>query len=75
MQDEVFLYLLCRHICRRVSSIWAINICMYVCVWVCACVRACVRACVCVFICPNPMYNTTLRTYFKNNLLSKQLQD
>ena len=36
--------------------------------------------CVCVRVCafeirPNPMYNTTLRTYFKNNLLSKQLQD
>ena len=30
-----FLCLLCRHICRRVSSIWAINICMYVCMYVC----------------------------------------
>ena len=28
-----FLYLLCRRICRRVSSIWAINICMYVCMY------------------------------------------
>ena len=28
------LCLLCRHICRRVSSIWAINICMYVCMYV-----------------------------------------
>ena len=30
-----FLCLLCRHICRRVSSIWAINVCMYVCMYVC----------------------------------------
>ena len=30
----MFLCLLCRHICRRVSSIWAINICMYVCMYV-----------------------------------------
>ena len=29
-----FLCLLCRRICRRVSSIWAINICMYVCMYV-----------------------------------------
>ena len=31
----MFLCLLCTHICRRVSSIWAINICMYVCMYVC----------------------------------------
>ena len=30
---EQFLCLLCRHICRRVISIWAINICMYVCMY------------------------------------------